>query len=102
MIGYVLRKFAPHDTYKIYKTGSKIRVDGTLIGIEKNSSAMIPEWKRGDFSLLYDGTHQQSRIYLAFHKTSKYPTLTLKSCLCSRGVYRLDRGEARNEEKHIH
>eukprot|EP00210_Caulerpa_lentillifera_P002235 g2148.t1 len=76
VIGYLLKKFAPHDTYKIYKTGSKIRVDGTLMGIEKNSTSIIPEWKRGDFSLLFDGSHQPSRIFLILHKTKEYLDLS--------------------------
>lgn len=84
MIGYLLKKFAPHDTYKIYKTGSRIRVDGTLMGIEKNSSSIIPEWKRGQFSLLFDGNQRPSVVFLVFHKTSiPVNLLTSKMVLCT-------------------
>eukprot|EP00210_Caulerpa_lentillifera_P000558 g539.t1 len=76
VIGYLLRKFAPHDTYKIYKTGCKIRVDGNLMGIAKNSKALIPEWRRGKFSLLFDGSKTKSCIFLAFHETKEYLDLT--------------------------
>jgi hypothetical protein len=31
-------------------------VDGTLMGIDTKSASLIPEWKRGHFSLIMDGS----------------------------------------------
>jgi hypothetical protein len=50
----LLRKYAPHDTYTIWKVGDKLRVDGSLMGIDTKS--LVPEWKRGHFSLIVDGS----------------------------------------------
>jgi len=76
VIGYLLRKFAPHDTYKIYKMGSKIRVDGTLMGVDRSSNSFLPEWKRGGFSLLFDGSTTPALVYLVYHDTKEYLDLT--------------------------
>lgn len=53
-LGLLLRKYAPHDTYTIWKVGNKLRVDGSLMGIDTKS--LVPEWKRGHFSLVVDGS----------------------------------------------
>lgn len=50
----LLRKYAPHDTYTIWKVGDKLRVDGSLLGVDTKS--LVPEWKRGHFSLIVDGS----------------------------------------------
>ena len=51
--GYLLRKVAPNDTYDVYKFGNRIRVDGTLMGVEDKAKSLIPEWKRSHFSVLF-------------------------------------------------
>lgn len=33
-----------------------MRVDGTLMGVDTKSASLIPEWKRGHFSLVMDGS----------------------------------------------
>jgi len=68
--GYLLRRYAPHDIYMVYKSNDRIRVDGTLMGMDSESKNLIPEWKRGHFSLLYssgaaDGT--KSRVVVVDH-----------------------------------
>lgn len=35
--------------------GSQIRVDGSLMGVREAGQSLLPEWKRGHFSLLYNG-----------------------------------------------
>lgn len=55
LFGILLRRYAPDDTYTIYKMGLKLRVDGTLRGIE-HSHSLFPKWKRGPFSLLVDAS----------------------------------------------
>ena len=43
----IVSSFCPSDTYKIYKSGSKVRIDTTLIGFENNS------WQRGNRSFIF-------------------------------------------------
>ncbi|GMH32202.1 hypothetical protein BSKO_00036 [Bryopsis sp. KO-2023] len=91
VFGMMLRKFAPHDTYKINKKGAKIRVDGTLMGIEKNTSGLIPEWKRGKFSLLFDGSKTPAQVFLVFHEKGSYLDITEeKASRKKAGQFELD------------
>jgi len=48
----------------VWKRGSQVRVDGTLMGVDKESAGLLPSWKRGAFSLLFDGGHQPARVVL--------------------------------------
>lgn len=73
--GLLLRKVAPHDTYEVWKKGTRIRVDGTLKGVDEKSSSMIPEWKRGHFSLLFDGATTPNTILLLDHVRGSYVDL---------------------------
>lgn len=34
------------------------------MGVEDEQSSMIPKWKRGHFSILFDGATQPSAVYL--------------------------------------
>lgn len=52
----LIRKLAPYDTYSIHKLGRRVRVDGTLMGMDRKRQGLIPNWKRGHFSLLFDGS----------------------------------------------
>ena len=45
-----------------------MRVDGSLMGIDDKSAALIPEWKRGHFSLLFDGAASPATVLLLDHK----------------------------------
>ena len=45
-----------------------MRVDGSLMGIDDKSAALIPEWKRGHFSLLFDGSATPATVLLLDHK----------------------------------
>lgn len=59
LFGYLLRQYAPSDTYTIYKYGNRIRVDGSLMGLDDEAKTYMPEWKRSHFSivLLNPGDH---------------------------------------------
>lgn len=46
--------FAPSDTYKIYKQGSNLRLDMTLIGFKNFQSV------RGNMTMLFKGRNQGS------------------------------------------
>jgi len=79
IFGPFIRHYAPHDTYDIWKLGDRLRVDGTLMGIDGESKGIIPEWKRGRFSLLFhplateDG---KSRVVALNRETRKWADLT--------------------------
>ncbi len=45
-----------------------MRVDGSLMGIDDKSSSLIPEWKRGHFSLLFDGATMPATLLLLDHR----------------------------------
>ena len=55
-LGALLRRYAPADTYTVWKVGDRLRVDGSLMGIDASAGGLIPEWKRGHFSLVLDGS----------------------------------------------
>ena len=42
----------------MWKKGARLRVDGTLMGVEDEGPSLIPRWRRGHFSLLFDGSTQ--------------------------------------------
>ncbi len=56
LFGWLLKKYAPSDTYLMFKVGSRLRIDGSLRGIDPNSNALLPKWKHGSFSLLVDAS----------------------------------------------
>jgi hypothetical protein len=35
------------DTSQVWKRGLRVRVDGSLVGVDKESAGMLPQWKRG-------------------------------------------------------
>ena len=59
LFGPMVRWYAPSDVYDVTKKGTRLRVDGTLRGAEEppedGKAPIFPKWKRGDFSLLFDG-----------------------------------------------
>jgi len=49
----------PSDTYKVYKQGSNVRIDTTLLGFDQSS------WQRGNKSYLFKA---ESNFYSIFFK----------------------------------
>lgn len=45
----LMSRVAPSDTYKVYKSGSRVRIDTTLLGFDNTS------WKRGNRSYIFTG-----------------------------------------------
>jgi hypothetical protein len=73
VFGPMLRRYAPSDTYEVTKRGSQLRMDGTLKGVETEedgtSRSVLPKWKRGAFSLLFEGkTGTTSRLLFVDHE----------------------------------
>ena len=72
VFGPVLRRYAPSDTYEVTKRGCDLRMDGTLKGVETEedgtSRSVLPKWKRGAFSLLFEGKMGESRLLLVDHE----------------------------------
>lgn len=65
----LVSRFCPHDTYKIWKKGSSVRIDSTLIGFENMT------WNRGNVTFLFTGSdspHPGELIILNHDKKTKY------------------------------
>lgn len=75
MLGLLVRQFAPDDTYTITKLGSKLRVDGTLMGLDRDSRALIPRWNRGAFSLYIDAAPSPAPRFFTNHVKRRYVDL---------------------------
>ena len=57
---------------QVWKRGSKMRVDGSLMGLDDKNTGLLPQWKRGHFSLLFDGATTPATILLCDHVKKKY------------------------------
>lgn len=51
-----MSRMCPSDTYKVYKQGSSVRVDTTLLGFDQNS------WQRGSRSYIFVGESNLKNI----------------------------------------
>ncbi|CAL8467988.1 g7526 [Coccomyxa elongata] len=76
LFGLILRRYAPHDTYEVWKKGTYMRVDGSLQGVDDKAGTLIPTWKRGHFSLLFDGAQTPARLLLVDHLKRSVVDLT--------------------------
>lgn len=52
----LVSRLCPSDTYKVYKQGSKVRIDTTLLGFDSN------KWQRGNTSFIFQGQSDQATI----------------------------------------
>lgn len=61
----LVSRLCPNDTYKVYKSGSKVRVDTTLIGVDMNNGGIAgtPNWQRGRKSFIFTGS-EDGAIYM--------------------------------------
>ncbi|GFR49346.1 hypothetical protein Agub_g11366, partial [Astrephomene gubernaculifera] len=89
-VGALVRRYAPHDTYTLWKKGGRIRVDGTLMGLDDGSGgasspsggggpSLLPAWKRGAFSLLYDASGAEGRGRALFVNHTKKTYIDIKA-----------------------
>ena len=70
-----------------------MRVDGSLMGIDDKANTLIPQWKRGHFSLLFDGRPTPASLLLVDHRKQTVVDLTKESPLrCSPPDATLEQG----------
>lgn len=50
----LVSRMCPSDTYKIFKQGSKVRIDTTLLGFDQGN------WERGNLSYIFLGQSECS------------------------------------------
>jgi hypothetical protein len=69
-LGSMLHKLLPRDTYTLFKSGARVRIDGHLKGMKENSGTFLPELKYGSFSIIVDTSQGGSMkpIYVSHDK----------------------------------
>ena len=65
-----------HWGWQVWKCGTSLRVDGSLTGVNSKSTSLMPEWKHGHFSLLFDGAPTPSTLFFVDHVKQRYYDLT--------------------------
>ena len=55
-----------------------MRVDGTLMGMDEESKSMIPQWRRGHFSMLLDASTQPASMFMVDHQKKLYANMSKK------------------------
>ncbi|KAK9301053.1 hypothetical protein QLX08_006399 [Tetragonisca angustula] len=58
-------RICPSDTYKVYKQGSNVRIDTTLLGFDHT------KWQRGNRSYVFKGQNDGATMMEVDHKTRK-------------------------------
>lgn len=78
MVGLLLHKFLPHDTYTVWKLGTRIRIDGALKGLDEDAHSMLPSWKYGHFSILVDAGKHTPTAVLVDHDKGTYTPIEVR------------------------
>ena len=80
VLGAVLHKHLPRDTYTVYKRGCRVRVDGHMKGMHEDSGTLLPCWKYGHFSLLVDTDPQRAiqPLYVS-HDKQQYTVVDVRA-----------------------
>lgn len=60
------------DTYKVFKRGSNVRIDTTLIGFDQTS------WQRGNRTYLFKGSNDEAHFYEIDHDTKEFSMEVMK------------------------
>ncbi|VDN54010.1 unnamed protein product [Dracunculus medinensis] len=68
----LVSKMCPSDTYKIYKRGSDVRIDTTLVGFDSSSN-----WKRGNQTFMFRVTDNNQPEIIIIDHTSKTAMIQL-------------------------
>ncbi|XP_053680869.1 ankyrin repeat domain-containing protein 13D isoform X2 [Anopheles nili] len=61
----LMSRVCPSDTYKVYKRGSNVRIDTTLLGFDNNT------WQRGNRSYIYKGQSNTASMIEIDHDTGE-------------------------------
>lgn len=61
----LMSRVCPSDTYKVYKRGSNVRIDTTLLGFDNNS------WQRGNRSYIFKGQSETATMIEIDHDTGE-------------------------------
>ncbi|XP_035892592.1 ankyrin repeat domain-containing protein 13D [Anopheles stephensi] len=61
----LMSRVCPSDTYKVYKRGSNVRIDTTLLGFDNNT------WQRGNRSYIYKGQSKTASMIEIDHDTGE-------------------------------
>ncbi|CAH1405533.1 unnamed protein product [Nezara viridula] len=61
----LVSNMCPSDTYKVYKQGSKVRIDTTLLGFDQH------KWQRGNTSFIFQGTNDEATIMEIDHENKQ-------------------------------
>lgn len=67
-----MSRVCPSDTYKVFKRGSHVRIDTTLIGFDNTS------WQRGNRSYLFKGGVDEANFYEIDHDAKEYSMEVMK------------------------
>lgn len=68
----LMSRVCPSDTYKVYKRGSHVRFDTTLIAFDNVN------WQRGNRSYLFKGTNEEAHFIEIDHDTKEYSLEVMK------------------------
>ena len=55
-----------------------MRVDGTLMGMDEENKKMIPQWRRGHFSMLFDASTQPASVFICDHEKKLFANMATK------------------------
>lgn len=61
----LMSRVCPSDTYKVYKRGSNVRIDTTLLGFDNNT------WQRGNRSYIFKGQAESATMIEIDHDTGE-------------------------------
>jgi len=68
----LMSRICPSDTYKVFKSGSFVRIDTTLIGFDQTS------WQRGNRSYLFKGGVDEANFYEIDHDAKTFSMEVMK------------------------
>ncbi|CAO1416303.1 unnamed protein product [Diamesa tonsa] len=70
----LMSRVCPSDTYKVYKRGSNVRIDTTLLGFGFENKS----WQRGNRSYVFKGEKDQAIMYEFDHDEKEYSMEIMK------------------------
>ena len=80
LLGAVLHKHLPRDTYTVWKLGTHLRIDGHLKGMREDSKTLLPNWKYGHFSILLNTAKDERMALYVNHDRKTYTVMEVSSC----------------------